>query len=91
MATGPRCRLGQTLLGGAVDDSGELESVGAAGPGKWVSIYANGGHAYIEVAGIYLDTAAGEGHPPNPPSHGPRWVYHGSGPAGFVVRHPPGL
>lgn len=83
--------FGQTLLGGSVDDSGELENVGAPGPGKWVSIYANGGHAYIEVAGIYLDTAAGEGNPPNPPTHGPRWAYHGTGPAGFVVRHPPGL
>ena len=68
-----------------------LESVGEPGPGRWVTIYANAGHAYIEVAGIYFDTAAGEGNPPNPPSTGPRWSTVGTGPAGFVERHPPGL
>jgi hypothetical protein len=36
-----------------------------------VTINANAGHAYIEVAGIYLDTAAGLGDPPNPPAHRP--------------------
>jgi hypothetical protein len=40
---------------------------GEPGPGKWVTIYANAGHACIKVAGIYLDTAAGLGNPPNPP------------------------
>ena len=59
--------LGQSLLGGGVLVSGDLESVGLPGPGRWVTIYANAGHAYIEVAGIYLDTAAGLGNPPNPP------------------------
>jgi hypothetical protein len=83
--------LGQSLLGGAVDDSTALESVGDPGPGRWVTIYANGGHAYIEVAGIYLDTAAGLGNPPNPPPTGPRWSTVGTGPAGFIARHPPGL
>jgi hypothetical protein len=83
--------LGQTLLGGGVDDSTELESVGDPGPGRWVTIYATAGHAYIEVAGIYFDTAAGLGNPPNPPATGPRWSTVGTGPAGFVERHPPGL
>jgi hypothetical protein len=83
--------LGESLLGGAVNDSSELENVGDPGPGKWVTIYANAGHAYIEVAGIYLDTAAGLGNPLNPPATGPRWSTVGTGPAGFVVRHPPGL
>jgi hypothetical protein len=68
-----------------------LESVGDPGPGKWVTIYASASHAYIEVAGIYLDTAAGEGKPPNPPPTGPRWTQVGSGLEGFVARHPPGL
>ena len=83
--------LGEALLGGQVEDSSELESVGDPGPGKWVTIYANPEHAYIEIAGVYLDTAAGIGKPPNPPSTGPRWAPVGSGPAGFTVRHPPGL
>ena len=51
----------------AASMSGALESVGDPGPGKWVTIYATAGHAYIEVAGIYFDTAAGLGNPPNPP------------------------
>jgi hypothetical protein len=83
--------LGQSLLGGAVMDSTELEDVGDPGPGRWVTIYANPEHAYIEVAGIYFDTAAGEGNPPNPPATGPRWSVVGTGPGGFVARHPPGL
>jgi hypothetical protein len=83
--------LGQSLLAGSVDDSTELESVGLPGPGTWVTIYAQAGHAYIEVAGIYFDTAAGLGNPPNPPSTGPRWSNVGTGPAGFVERHPAGL
>ncbi|MGO9974499.1 MAG: hypothetical protein ACLP01_17185 [Solirubrobacteraceae bacterium] len=83
--------LGQSLLGGGVEDSSELESVGDPGPGKWVTVYANAAHAYIEVAGIYFDTAAGLGNPPNPPPTGPRWSTVGTGRAGFVERHPPGL
>jgi hypothetical protein len=83
--------FGESLLGGSVWDSTELEHAGLPGPGRWVTIYANSVHAYIEVAGIYLDTAAGLGNPPNPPSTGPRWSEVGTGPAGFVVRHPPGL
>jgi len=83
--------LGETLLHGQVEDSAELESVGDPGPGRWVTIYANAVHAYIEVAGAFLDTAAGIGKPPNPPSTGPRWTPVGSGPDGFIARHPPGL
>ncbi len=83
--------LGQSLLGGGVLVSGDLESVGLPGPGRWVTIFATAGHAYIEVAGIYLDTAAGLGNPPNPPATGPRWSTVGTGPGGFVERHPPGL
>jgi hypothetical protein len=83
--------FGQSLLQDSAPASTTLESVGDPGPGRWVTIYANADHAYIEVAGIYLDTAAGEGNPPNPPTTGPRWSTHGTGPAGFVARHPPGL
>jgi cell wall-associated NlpC family hydrolase len=83
--------FGLTLLGDQVPASTSLESVGAPGPGRWVTIYANPSHAYIEVAGIYPDTAAGEGRPPNPPATGPRWSPFGTGPKGFVLRHPVGL
>jgi len=84
-------RFGQTLLQDTAPASTTLESVGDPGAGRWVTIYANADHAYIEVAGIYLDTAAGIGNPPNPPSTGPRWSTVGTGPVGFVARHPPGL
>jgi hypothetical protein len=74
--------FGQSLLSGDVPDSTELEGVGDPRPGRWVTIYANAGHAYIEVAGIYFDTAAGLGNAPNPPA-GPRWSTTGTGPAGL--------
>jgi hypothetical protein len=83
--------FGQTLLQDNVPAATTLESVGYAGPGKWVTIYANPSHAYIQVAGIYLDTAGGEGKPPNPPNTGPRWTPTGTRPNGFIARHPPGL
>jgi hypothetical protein len=83
--------FGTSLLDDGAPASTTLESVGEPGSGRWVTIYANADHAYIEVAGIYLDTAAGLGSPPNPPSTGPRWSTVGTGPAGFVARHPPGL
>ena len=82
--------------------SGSMEAWGQPGPGRWVTWYADSGHVYIEVAGIYLDTAAGIGSPPNPPSTGPRWVPGPSDgamspdsdapdPDPFVPRHPEGL
>ena len=90
--------LGQSLLGGEVDASGALESVGQPGAGQWVTIYAGEsggqGHAFIEVAGVVLDTVPGQ--PITPPGTGPRWqpaaevafeLAHGS----FVARHPAGL
>ena len=38
--------------------SGPLMSWGEAGKGKWVTIYANDGHVFLEVAGIRFDTSA---------------------------------
>ena len=29
---------------------------GKPGTGKWITLYANGGHVYMEVAGIRFDT-----------------------------------
>jgi hypothetical protein len=64
--------------------SGDFESYGDAGPGRWVTIYANAGHVWMEVAGWRFDTVAlSEG--------GSRWSRGGGEYAGFVVRHPPGL
>jgi peptidoglycan hydrolase-like protein with peptidoglycan-binding domain len=68
------------------EDSGELESYGAAGPGQWITLYANGGHVYMRVAGLWFDTAA-QSSSNNHDRWSPRNV---SGPSGFVVRHPVG-
>ncbi len=69
-------------------DSGEFESWEGHGVGTWVTIFANGGHAYMAVAGIRLDTSAA-----NDPSglQGPRWRPLRPENASFVVRHPTGF
>jgi peptidoglycan hydrolase CwlO-like protein len=64
--------------------SGGFETWGDPGPGRWITIYANAGHVWMEVAGWRFDTVAlAEG--------GTRWSRGGGEFAGFVVRHPPGL
>jgi peptidoglycan hydrolase-like protein with peptidoglycan-binding domain len=79
----------------APDDSTGLESYGAAGPGKWITVYANSGHTWVAVAGIAFDTAD-FGGPNIPAGTGPRWRTDptgnlGDGTGGYVVRHPAGL
>ena len=53
--------LGNTPLvdvgGGVAGDSSLLESYGQQGAGQWITVYGSQGHAFIEVAGIVLDTA----------------------------------
>ncbi len=70
------------------EDSGEFETWGSHGAGRYVTIFANGGHAYMTVAGLRLDTSAA-----NDPSglQGPRWRPLRPANEGFVVRHPLGL
>jgi peptidoglycan hydrolase CwlO-like protein len=63
-------------------DSTGLETWGEAGPGQWITVYANAGHAWMVVAGIAFDTVGG----PGPRWHDP-WV---DSPEGFVARHPAG-
>ena len=72
----------------APEDSSEFEAWGSHGVGRWVTIFANAGHAYMTVAGLRLDTS-----PANDPSNlqGPRWRPLRPENAGFVVRHPLGL
>lgn len=73
------------------DVSGTLASWGDSGPGNWVTVYANPGHAHIVIAGLNFDTAAGQGMPPNPPATGPRWTTSLTDPGSYAVRHPAGL
>lgn len=64
--------------------SGPLMSWGEAGRGKWVTIYANDGHVFMEVAGIRFDTS-------NARVTGSRWGNEMRSTSGFVARHPAGL
>jgi cell wall-associated NlpC family hydrolase len=64
-------------------DSTSFESYGAAGPGRWITIYANASHAFMTVAGLRFDTGG--------LSTGTRWQSTMRPTNGFVVRHPPGL
>lgn len=66
--------------------SGELMAYGKPGPGKWITIYANPGHVYMEVAGIRFDTSGAR-------DSGSRWQneLYGNRGGDYEVRHPPGL
>lgn len=70
------------------EDSTLLESWGGRGQGKWVTVYANHGHAWMIVAGLRLDTS-----PVDDPQglDGPRWRPADRPRAGYRVRHPIGL
>ena len=67
--------------------SGSFETWGEAGPGRWITIYANAAHVYMVVAGLRFDTAG------NTSGTGPRWHPTTAAAAGgrFIVRHPVGL
>jgi cell wall-associated NlpC family hydrolase len=72
----------------APEDSSEFEGFGGKGQGEWITIFANGGHAYMTVAGLRLDTS-----PVDDPTNeqGPRWRPLRPENAGFTIRHPRGL
>jgi hypothetical protein len=71
------------LLRTPLDSTGFM-SYGLPGPGRHVTIYANAGHAYMVVDHRRYDTSArGE--------TGSRWTSTHRSPAGYAVRHPPGL
>ena len=52
--------------------SGALMDWGQEGTGRWITVYANGGHAYVVVAGFRFDTSMRDPDAPGP-STGPRW------------------
>ena len=69
-------------------DSGSFMHWGEPGRGRWITVYTNPGHAFVEVAGLRLDTSAAE----DPTGRkGPEWrpVRHAHG--GFRARHPVGF
>ncbi len=71
-------------------DSSDFMSWGKGGVGHWITVYTNPGHAFIELAGIRLDTSA-EGDPHPAPGSGPRFRPLLSNTGGFEARHPTGF
>jgi hypothetical protein len=85
--------VGYALHGGELLEttmvSGQLAYWGEAGTGRWITVYANAEHVFMEVAGLRFDTRGDE-----PGERGPRWhmaradarvLRH------FAARHPAGL
>ena len=66
------------------EDSTGLESYGAPGPGQYITIYADAGHAWMTIEGRRFDTVALA-------ETGTRWADGGGEFAGYVVRHPVGF
>ena len=88
------------LLGSSPYVSGMFDTYGQPGPGKYVTIFYNAAHVFIEVDGIVFNTA--HYAPTEPSGTGPRWqpssiiqpqingdIAAGNG--GFREVHPPGL
>ncbi|MEA2265291.1 MAG: hypothetical protein QOE27_874 [Solirubrobacteraceae bacterium] len=65
-------------------DSSQLESYGSPGPGRWITVYSNPGHAFMTINGRRFDTSGQS-------ATGSRWQADARSSAGYVVRHPPGL
>ena len=72
------------LLRGPARPSGGFTNWGFAGRGKWVTVYAHGGHMFLTVAGLRFDTTDRE-------RDGTRWHRDVRSTAGYAVRHPGGI
>jgi hypothetical protein len=70
---------------GAPETSGQLEHWGVPGPGRYLTVFANGGHTFMNVDGVWFDTAGRAG------PHSTRWLTARPSLSGYVVRHYPGL
>jgi hypothetical protein len=64
--------------------SGSFQNWEKGGKGKWITVYANGGHMYAVIAGLRLDTSM-------TPGDGPGWSKGKLHQSGYSVRHPRGL
>jgi len=65
--------------------SGPMESWGLGGKGRWITVYANAGHAYAVIAGVRWDTSG------DSTGTGPRWHADLRNNVGYVARHPAGF
>lgn len=71
---------GAGLLDETLDSTG-LARWGEAGPGAWITIYANKTHTYLIVAGLRFDTSGQK-------KANTRWQAAPRSSRGFKVRHP---
>jgi cell wall-associated NlpC family hydrolase len=71
------------LLAASMPSSG-FTGWGTKGAGRWITVYAHGGHAYMVVGGLRFDTS-GRGE------RGPRWRPEARSGRGYSVRHPEGF
>jgi hypothetical protein len=65
--------------------SGPMAGWGEEGEGRWITVYANSGHAYAVIAGYRWDTSGNGGG-----ETGPRWHEDLRDNVGFIARHPTG-
>ncbi len=69
----------------APETSGQLEHWGAPGPGRYLTVFANAGHTFMYVDGVWFDTAGRAG------PYTTRWLTQQPSLAGYKIRHYPGL
>ena len=77
--------LAAAALIGAPETSGQLEHWGAPGPGQYLTVFANAGHTFMVVDGVWFDTAGRAG------PYSTRWLTHTPSLRGYAIRHYPGL
>jgi hypothetical protein len=65
--------------------SGPMERWALEGEGRWITVYANSGHAYAVIAGYRWDTSGNTDG-----KTGPSWHEDLRDNVGFVARHPAG-
>jgi hypothetical protein len=74
---------GGRLLGRPMDSS-QLQRWGHGSRGRWITVFANAGHAYMKVAGLRFDTSMTSGQ-------GPGWSKQMVSGRGFTKRHKAGF
>lgn len=77
--------------------SGSLTTWGEAGKGRWITVYAHGGHTYAVIAGLRFDTSMRTAITSRRTRSGrvvrvtSRWSKRMRSSRGYTVRHFPGL
>ena len=69
----------------APETSGQLVSWGKPGPGRYITVFADDGHTFMWVDGVWFDTAGRAG------PYTTRWLIRQPSLFGYAVRHPAGL